>query len=48
MRMNNPGPAACSIDEKGRGRGAPPERRVHRDTIFVEDGRLLSQQQYPG
>ena len=46
--MNNPGPAACSIDEKGRGRGAPPERRVHRDTIFVEDGRLLSQQQYPG
>jgi dihydroorotate dehydrogenase electron transfer subunit len=46
--MSNPGPAACTIDAKGRSRGTPPERRAHRDTIFVEDGRLLSQQEYPG
>ncbi len=46
--MNNPRPAACTIDAKGRSRGTPPDQRHHRDTIFVEDGRLLSQQGYPG
>jgi dihydroorotate dehydrogenase electron transfer subunit len=46
--MSNPRPAVCTIDASGRSRGTPPERRAHRDTIFVEDGRLLSQQGYPG
>ena len=40
--------SSCTIDAEGRSRGTPPERRAHRDTIFVEDGRLLSQQAYPG
>jgi hypothetical protein len=30
----------CTIDAPGRGRGAPLEQRAHRDSIFVEDGRL--------
>ncbi len=46
--MSNPGPATCTIDAAGRSRGTPPERRAHRDSIFVEDGRLLAQQEYPG
>ena len=40
--------STCTIDAQGRSRGTPPGRRAHRDTIFVEDGRLLSQQAYPG
>jgi dihydroorotate dehydrogenase electron transfer subunit len=43
-----PAAAACSIDAPGRGRGKPPAERAHRDTIFVEDGTLLAQQEYPG
>ncbi len=46
--MSNPGPATCTIDTAGRGRGTAPDQRHHRDAIFVEDGRLLSQQGYPG
>ena len=46
--MTSSSPATCTIDAAGRSRGSPPELRAHRDTIFVEDGRLLSQQEYPG
>ncbi len=46
--MNDTRPAACTIDAAGRSRGTALEQRTHRDTIFVEDGRLLSQQEYPG
>jgi dihydroorotate dehydrogenase electron transfer subunit len=38
----------CTIDAPGRSKGTPLEQRAHRDTIFVEDGRLLAQQEYPG
>jgi len=38
----------CVIDTPGRSRGMPPEQRAHRDSIFVEDGKLLSQREYPG
>jgi len=38
----------CTIDAPGRSRGAPPAERAHRDSIFVEDGKLLAQQEYPG
>jgi dihydroorotate dehydrogenase electron transfer subunit len=40
--------STCTIDTPGRSRGAPPEQRSHRDSIFLEDGKLLSQQEYPG
>ncbi len=40
--------SSCTIDAPGRSRGLPPEQRTHRDSIFVEDGKLLSQQEYPG
>ncbi len=40
--------SSCTIDAPGRSRGVPPEQRAHRDSIFVEDGKLLSQQEYPG
>jgi dihydroorotate dehydrogenase electron transfer subunit len=39
---------ACTIDAPGRSRGLPPEQRTSRDSIFVADGQLLSQQEYPG
>ena len=38
----------CTIDAPGRSRGTAPGERAHRDTIFVEDGKLLAQQEYPG
>jgi dihydroorotate dehydrogenase electron transfer subunit len=41
-------PTACSIDAPGRGHGQPDAARTHRGTIFVEDGKLLAQQEYPG
>jgi dihydroorotate dehydrogenase electron transfer subunit len=40
--------STCTIDTPGRSRGVPPEQRTHRDSIFVEDGKLLLQQEYPG
>ena len=39
---------ACSIDAPGRGRGKPDAERTHRGTIFVEEAKLLAQQEYPG
>jgi dihydroorotate dehydrogenase electron transfer subunit len=41
-------PTTCTIDAPGRSRGVPAADRTHRDTIFVEDGVLLSQQEYAG
>jgi len=38
----------CTIDAPGRSRGTPPDQRAHRDSIFVEDGKLLARQEYPG
>jgi dihydroorotate dehydrogenase electron transfer subunit len=38
----------CTIDAPGRSRGVPAASRTHRETIFVEDGTLLSQQEYAG
>ncbi len=38
----------CTIDAPGRSKGVPPQQREHRGSIFVEDGKLLSQQEYPG
>jgi dihydroorotate dehydrogenase electron transfer subunit len=43
-----PASPALSIDAPGRGRGVAPAERSHRDSIFVEDGVLLAQQEYPG
>ena len=40
--------SSCTIDAPGRSRGVPPDQRAHRDSIFVENGKLLSQQEYPG
>jgi dihydroorotate dehydrogenase electron transfer subunit len=40
--------SSCTIDAPGRSRGVPPAQRTHRDSIFVEDGKLLAQQEYPG
>lgn len=40
--------SACTVDAPGRSRGQPLEARAHRGTIFVEDGTLLAQQEYPG
>jgi dihydroorotate dehydrogenase electron transfer subunit len=39
---------ACSIDAPGRSHGQPDAARSHRGTIFVEDGKVLAQQEYPG
>jgi dihydroorotate dehydrogenase electron transfer subunit len=39
--------ATCSIDAPGRSRGQPAAKAA-RETIFVEDGTLLAQQDYPG
>ena len=39
--------ATCSIDAPGRSRGEPAAK-AQRDTIFLEDGTLLAQQEYPG
>ncbi|HWJ04225.1 MAG TPA: dihydroorotate dehydrogenase electron transfer subunit [Steroidobacteraceae bacterium] len=39
---------ACSIDAPGRTTGKPAAEREHRGSIFVEDGKLLAQQEYPG
>ena len=39
---------SCTIDAPGRSRGTPAGERGHRGSIFVEDGKLLSQQEYPG
>ncbi len=39
---------ACSIDAPGRSTGRPATEREHRGSIFVEDGKLLAQQEYPG
>lgn len=39
--------AACAIDAPGRSHGQP-SARAQRDSIFVEDGTLLAQQEYPG
>jgi dihydroorotate dehydrogenase electron transfer subunit len=41
-------PTTCTIDAPGRSRGVPAADRTHRDSIFVEDGTLLSQQEYAG
>ena len=41
-------PGACSVDAPGRSRGQAEAARTHRGTIFVEDGTLLAQQEYPG
>ena len=46
--MSNTGSPACTIDAPGRGRGTPLDQRAHRDSIYLEDGKLLSQQEYPG
>ncbi|HEX6570887.1 MAG TPA: dihydroorotate dehydrogenase electron transfer subunit [Steroidobacteraceae bacterium] len=40
--------ATCSIDQPGRSRGKPAAERTHRGSIHVEDGVLLSQQEFPG
>ena len=40
--------AGCTIDAPGRGRGRPAAERTHRDSIHVEDGVLLEQQEFPG
>jgi dihydroorotate dehydrogenase electron transfer subunit len=39
--------AACTIDTPGRSHGEAAAK-AQRDTIFVEDGTLLAQQEYPG
>lgn len=39
---------ACSIDAPGRSTGKPAAERGHRGSIFVEDAKLLAQQEYPG
>ena len=46
--MSNTGSPACTIDAPGRSHGTPLDQRAHRDSIFLEDGTLLSQQEYPG
>jgi dihydroorotate dehydrogenase electron transfer subunit len=43
-----PAPTPCSIDSPGRGTGRAPADRTHRGSIHVEDGVLLSQQEFPG
>jgi dihydroorotate dehydrogenase electron transfer subunit len=40
--------AGCTIDAPGRGTGKPATERTHRGSIHVEDGVLLSQQEFPG
>ena len=40
--------AAWTIDAPGRGTGRPAPERTHRGSIHVEDGVLLSQQEFPG
>ena len=39
---------ACTIDAPGRSSGRPAAEREHRGSIFVEEGKLLAQQEYPG
>jgi dihydroorotate dehydrogenase electron transfer subunit len=46
--MNAKALSGCTIDEPGRSRGVPESERAHRDTISVEDGTLLTRQEYPG
>jgi dihydroorotate dehydrogenase electron transfer subunit len=40
--------STCTIDTPGRSRGVAAASRTHRDSIFVEDGTLLSQQEFAG
>jgi dihydroorotate dehydrogenase electron transfer subunit len=48
MSASPTGTPACTIDAPGRSRGTSADQRPHRGSIFVEDGKLLSQQEYPG